>query len=47
MKCAEPLFQKFAFVADTNLFNDAYLVSIAAVGYKLESQNQTPGCCGF
>ena len=28
---------KFAFVADTNLFSDAYLVSAAAVGYKPES----------
>ena len=38
---------KFAFVADTNLFSDAHLVSVAAVGYKPESAFATPGCCGF
>ena len=35
------------FVADTNLFSDAHLVSVAAVGYKPESAFATPGCCGF
>jgi len=38
---------KFAFLADTNLFSDAYLVSAAAVGYKPESAFVTPRCCGF
>ena len=37
----------FAFVANTNLFSDAHLVSITAVGYKAESRIYTPGCCGF
>ena len=38
---------KFAFVAETNLFSDAYLVSVAAVGYKPEFDFTTPGCCGL
>ena len=47
MKCAEPLILKFAFVADTNVFIDANLVLVAQIRYKAESQNYTPGCCGF
>ena len=35
------------FVADTNLFSDAYLVLRSENGYKAKSQNYTPECCGF
>jgi hypothetical protein len=31
-----PTNSKFAFVADTNLFNGAHLVSVTAVGYIAE-----------
>lgn len=38
---------KFAFVAHTNLFADANLVSGTTVGYKAELRKYTTRCCGL
>ena len=37
----------FGFVADRNVFIDAYLVSNAENGYKVKFQKSTTICCGF
>ena len=38
---------KFAFVADSKGFVDAYLVSTSENGYKAESWKSATICCGF
>lgn len=38
---------KFGFVADTNLFTDAFLVSVTAVGHKSELGKHTTMGCGL
>ena len=42
-----PLSDAFAFVADRNVFIDAYLVFTSKKGYKAEFQKSTTICCGF
>jgi len=37
----------FVFVADRNVFVDAYLVSGSENGYKAKSRKSTTICCGF
>ena len=40
-------FETFAFVADRNVFVDAFLVSGAENGYNAEFRKSTTICCGF
>lgn len=38
---------KHVFVGDTNLFGDAYFISITTVSYKAELRKDTTKCCGL